>query len=585
MLEENKLPDLVRFVMINQRNLKFNFSLETYTNTILTKLKNNLEGVKGFQFYSTGMKTRKCSIIIDVHEYYISFTHILSNGNSQLKVDISGTYLPLLDQNLHDLKIALKNEMIDYWEQCLWLEDRQSEAFSENLYRSIHSVENTLRRLINTILFYRLGGDWWEKYMPTNLKSTYSRRNDPYKKRARSFKDVHTNLMSIDTVDLVKILTFKTYKMKENNLFNYLQTENEYPIKNPSQRFKYIMSDLLNGQKIELHGPELTTILKNEMEIEIDFWRDFFEPWFSCNSREFQGKWESFSDDRNHVAHNKLIDFKLYLKYKKSMEHLLKLIEEAEKKFNNHLSLDMDKYIEELESMAVITDYETQYDFSKKISEESGVQILVKEEIMDLFKGKIIEAFDNIREDIYSRSDIEVKITKPTLENAEITFEIVHNYFNNKLHVDLEAFIDSSEAGGSRVKITLYYNNEVEERFDITFTNGAARFDEEQGCYLPFLQEELNISGLDKLEVEVHNLLDTHMSEIEDDEIADFPCEDCGRHTINISEFNGLHIDIGTCLYCNHTNHIKKCIHCGDVINSAETNEACDSCTIHYTIA
>ncbi|OOR21730.1 hypothetical protein [Bacillus cereus] len=576
------MSDLIRFVMINQKNSKWNFELETYTNNILTKIKSALN-ISDFRFYTNGIKTRRCSIIIDTNEYLVTFTHIFSTKGSQLKIDISGIFSVHPDHNLHNLKIELKDEMMSEWEQCVWLEDRQSEAFSEELYMDIHSVENTLRRVINTILFYKLGGDWWEKYMPTNLTSTYSMRNDQYRKRARSFQDVHTNLMSINTGDLVKILTFKTYKVKELNSFNYSQRELAENYMNSSQRFRYIMSDILNGQKIESHGKELTDILIDEMEVEIDFWKDFFASWFSCDSREFQGKWDSFSEDRNHVAHNKLIDFKLYRKYKKSMDDLLKLIKEAEKEFNDHLNSEMDLYIEELEAMQLINDYEMQFDLRRRVSEEAGVEILVKEQILDLLKEKIIDTFDNIKEDIYYRSDIEVIFVKPHLDKVEKIFTIVHNYFNHKIHVDIEAYIDSSEAGSSSVKLTLYYNDDMEESFNISYTNGSARFDEEQGCYLPFIQEELNISALYNLETAINNLLEDKMLEIEDDEVASFSCQNCQKYAINISDYNGL--GIGICLYCEHINHVRKCIECGDVINSPEDDELCDSCKIHCTIA
>ncbi|MDR4447872.1 hypothetical protein FOR96_28410, partial [Bacillus anthracis] len=44
------------------------------------------------------------------------------------------------------------------------------------------------------------------------------------------------------------ILTFKTHKVKEVNLFASPNTDNP-----DIQKFQYIMSDLLNGQKLDMH--------------------------------------------------------------------------------------------------------------------------------------------------------------------------------------------------------------------------------------------------------------------------------------------------------------------------------------------
>lgn len=109
--------------------------------------------------------------------------------------------------------------MIGEWEQCVWLEDSQSELFAEELYKKVHNVENSLRRLINSILFFKLGGDWWGNYMPADLINKYNQRNDQYRRRTPSFDNIHTNLMSIDTGDLIRILSYKTYKLRKNSIF------------------------------------------------------------------------------------------------------------------------------------------------------------------------------------------------------------------------------------------------------------------------------------------------------------------------------------------------------------------------------
>jgi hypothetical protein len=238
----------------------------------------------------------------------------------------------------------------------------------------------------------------------------------------------------------------------------------------------------------------------------------------------------------------------------------------------------MDIFVEKLEErelMQKINDYKIQLDFRKKISEESGVETLDEEEILDKFQELITTVFDNIKEEIYFRSDIEVTLIKPTFNKNEKIFKIIHSYFDNKIHVDGEVLIDSSEGGTSNVILRLYYNDGLEETFPISITNGEAEFNEDQSSYLPITQEEYDFSSLNDLETMIYDLVDDYMPEIEEDEIACFPCEECEKFTINIAEYNEF--SVGTCLYCKHMNSVGQCTRCGEIIDSDE-DLLCYSC-------
>jgi hypothetical protein len=485
---------------------------------------------------------------------------------------------------LHDLKIKIKDLIIDEWEQCVWLEDRQSEELAEDLYKDVHSVENSLRRLINTVLFYKLGGDWWEKYMPTHLTKKYNQRNDPYRDRAPSFKNIHTNLLSIDTGDLVTILSFKTYRVKETNIFSeenpfvldFLEGESNIERRQDLHRFQYIMNNLMNDEKsIEGLQKSLTKILQEQMEVDKDFWEDYFAPWFSCNLREFEGKWDNFSTDRNHVAHNKLIDNKLYQKFKKSMGGLLTLITEAEDKFSEHLEQEMNNFLEELEEIGESEYRQREADLRELKAEEAGVEIRDEDDIIELLQEHINTAFEDIKQDIYYRSDLEITYNEPLLkDNDENVFMIVHNAFNNSITVDVEPFINGEEAGTSNVKFLVYYNGEYQESFEICYTNGEAEFNEEQGSFMPSIQDELDVSAFEELETLVHNLLEEKMPEIDED-MASFPCVECQEFAVNISKENEY--TVGQCFSCGHINQVGECLRCEAVVDSTE-DELCDSC-------
>ncbi|MED3476513.1 hypothetical protein P4520_17460 [Bacillus thuringiensis] len=572
------MNETIRFVMINLKNSKSDFNFKSYINKLVEKAKNNLNA-NDFNFYSTDDRTSKCSITINSFTFDISFTYVKLKTTSQLKVDISGEDYTHLDPNLHQLKTELKDLMLTDWKQCLWLQDIQAEKFSDFLYKDVHNVENALRRLINTILFYKLGGEWWERYMPTILVERYKDRDLQYKKRAVSFRNTHTSLMSIDTADLIQILKHKTYKVKETNLFSDLNTN-----VSDIQNFQNIMNDIIIEQKLDRHKNSLTLILEDLLEEDRDFWKDFFAPWFSCDLREFEGKWTAFCHDRNHVAHNKLIDFRLFQKYKKLMKELLVLIEEADRKFNNHLHSEMDQYLTALETQSeldnnkhVLMNYEIESHSNRHIREQAGVEILKKEEIIGLFHEKIAATFDDIYEKLYYRSDVDLDFKNPPLDHGEIAFDLTYLYFNHYISVNIEEpSIDNSPAGVSTVLLTLYKDDTKEHTFTITFTNGSAYFDNDKGTYLPINEDEIDTSELEKLKKEIYNYVEHVIPEIYGNEVASFPCEQCNEYTINLSK--DKEIGIGTCLACKHPNHVGKCMICGRAIDTQEDYLICSDC-------
>ncbi|MDX5756392.1 hypothetical protein ACT7CO_00150 [Bacillus pacificus] len=238
----------------------------------------------------------------------------------------------------------------------------------------------------------------------------------------------------------------------------------------------------------------------------------------------------------------------------------------------------MEKYLEKLEEqevMQMMGDNEAELHYRRRIREEAAVEILDEDEILEKFKAIVSEAFGNLQEMLYYRSDIELEFEEQNLLNNEKAFEITHNYFDCTLHMATEVALDSSECGESTVNFILFYNNTPQTTFKITFTNGSSYFDDDQGTYMPDNEAELDIDDLEIIETEISYFMKNYMPEIEEDDIASFPCEQCNKYSINLSEDNGF--EIGTCLYCEHPNHVGKCMKCGKTLNSP-TDKVCDEC-------
>ncbi|WP_368895555.1 hypothetical protein [Priestia megaterium] len=560
-----------------------NFNLEKYTDELMEKVKIELNS-ETLSFYQTEESKRSCFLILDKKEYFIDFIFMATHENFQLKVDIRAKEKEKADKALHDLKIKIKDLIVEDWKQCVWLTDHQSEEFAEDLYKNVHSVENSLRRVINTVLFHHLGGDWW-RFMPIHLTNKYSTRISGYQDRAPSFKNVHANLLSIDTDDLVSILEFKTYQVKDESIFSgtnpfipdSLQQAEVLKQKQDLGKFKHIMSDIINNKKsIESHQRALTNLLKEQMEIDIDFWEKFFSPWFSCTLREFSGKWKHFSTDRNHVAHNKFIDIRLYQKFKKSMEDLLKIITEAEEKFEEYLKEESTQFLEDVKQSALEESYQIQREEKQAIAEEAGIQILDEDHIISQFQEHITETLEGISSEIYYRTDIEVTYNEPLLTTPEKIFEIQNNILKRSIHVEVESDIDESEGCTSRVHFLVYSNEDFKKGFDISYVNGEAEFNENQGNFMPKSEHEFNISSLEEIESFIYELLEEEMPEISEDDLASFVCEECREYTVNLSEENDY--GLGICIQCGHKNVIGQCQRCEDRLDQPEDG-FCESCT------
>ncbi|MFJ8411974.1 hypothetical protein ACQKNT_25165 [Bacillus cereus] len=507
---------MIRFIMIEFK--VDDFELEKYTDELMCKVQQSLNS-KELSYHCNEEFKRSCSLILAEKKYFIDFTIFMAPfGYDQLKIDISAEIKENVDKELHTLKIKLKDLMVEDWKQCIWLTDHQSEEFAEDLYKNVHSVENGLRRLINTVLSHNLGGDWWN-IMPSHLVKKYTKRINGYREKAPRFKNVHANLLSIDTNDLTSILKFKTYKMKRQTIFNKSDSHfPEYLVMTPALgQLEYIMSDIINNDKsIENHGDDLTKLLEGQMEVSMDFWEDFFAPLFPCSLREFSGKWDNFSKDRNHVAHNKLIDDKLYQKFKKGMEDLLRIITEAEKKFeedlntNNNVFLEYKK-IHEAEQLRQI-----QLQARQSVAEQAGIEIMSEDQIYFLFLEHVCYSFERIRDAIYYRTDIEVTYDEPCEDVYEKIFEIKNILLNTSIHVESKVEIDEEEGCTSIMKLAVYYNADLKGNFEISYINGEAEYNDDQGNYMPKISEELDTSSLNKLERLINEILEKEMPEAPD---------------------------------------------------------------------
>lgn len=432
--------------------------------------------------------------------------------------------------------------------------------------------------------------------MPYDLINKYNQRSDQYRRRTPSFDNIHTNLMSIDTGDLIRILNYKTYKLKRNSIFREPDEMNPFegfaePLnaltrdeKEKLFLFQSIMNSIFfNTKSIEKLHPNLLEKLEEQMEVDKDFWEDYFLPWFSCDSRKFSGLWNEFTTDRNHVAHNKLIDLKLRDKFNKSMDELQKLIAEAEEKFDAYTETEAASYLEEIRFEAEVSERQKADDWRESVEEATGIRILDESEIIEEFQENLTASFDNIKDMFYYRSDLEFLYNEPTLNEESIIFTIEHNVTRDDIQVIVLPDIDSSAGATSTVTLRVI-TNDKEEMFDLYYTNGEAEYNDEQTNYMPLVQDHWEVtSGLSKMEKFLSSLISSDFPEITEDEIANVPCHHCESYSVyylSDEESDGestLRYSMGECLNCGTVNSLGFCMRCDKTLNQEEDG-LCDSC-------
>lgn len=189
-----------------------------------------------------------------------------------------------------EMKVVIKESLINDWEKCVWTFDNDAMNYSKELYSEIYSLENSLRQFIDELLTRKLGISWWDTYVGTKAKKDSIYTRTKYVELAPFFNDINLDLMSINIDDLNKIInTGKDYNKVQSKAFEY------------------------------------------------NLWKDIFSNYFSDNISVIL---ESFADNRNHVVHNKLIDAIAYSKIKDNLNQVFGILNVAREKYNKEIRGD-----------------------------------------------------------------------------------------------------------------------------------------------------------------------------------------------------------------------------------------------------
>ncbi|WP_067625015.1 hypothetical protein [Alicyclobacillus acidiphilus] len=494
-------------------------------------------------------------------KYFVT-CNLVTHKTAQLVITIeaqkeTGTY----DFQLEQIKIRLKDLLIKTWDSCIWLADSQVLELSATLYTSIHRTENKLREFINSSMVVLFGITWWEDYVQPNLRNVYDthrQRQGPYKRDVPSFANVDDSLLSINTDDLWSLMNLKVTKW--------------VPKDDP------ILEAAIRDGKAD----KVLELSKKHMEVVLDVWSKYLQP---CFDDKFETEWRNFTRNRNHIAHNKLIDHAAHAKIAQNIDLVYQMIEDAERKFSElHLS--------EEEKEALI-DCATEPDEEERIEAITGIKIYGESDIESMFLEKLTDFQAGVSDELYFRRDLDVETDEIKGTHSEF-LRVSSKLVEDEKFTFVCNFEITDGRGNSSICIIQLVNsaNEILEQCELEFTNGDYEFDEETG-YSPRVQATLDDSALEKFHESVLDIINDKFPDLVQEikvlnymavkdggepPVADFPCCECGEFTVSIS--NELW-EIGVCVSCGAKHNLERCIRCEAYYNADElgSDTFCESCS------
>lgn len=570
------LQTLVEFVAIAEQKVVDNFDsyMVEFQNFLVDSGVIDAEEVDS-EFYSLNEVPL---YLIDFHsgEYIwrigVEFSTYEKNYELMVSIQSENYIISTENEYLEQLKRIVKNFIKTKHKKIFWLYDSESEFLATDLYPKVFTVENLARKFITLVMNRKFGIHWW-KLVSLKIQEKHKSRFGGYKAIIDNFKDVDERLMSIDTGDLHDILSNKVMKWKSSE-------ENIMELTQPN-----------------LHSENLAKILQRQQVVYSDWWQTIFSPLLP---ESFLSEFKEFELNRNHIAHNKLIDKAAY----KRILHSIDVVQKA-------LDCGLEKMSLELKSKEVLKEEEFELLQEVLMSErtlelkeiESGVIIRNSNQILALFNDELSRLYESIEE--FFRFSEYLNFSDYTeLKNCNsnsVVFEI-----QNKIDgyvISFEANTEINDYEGTQSFLYLEYKKDgspsLEEIGRVSYTNGEVEFNEFQSNYMPIQMDGISEHEMSRLGEKIVDIINSEFTDYKEivessknciikdggsDPILDLPCEECGEVWICIDKNV---TDLGKCLNCGEINKVTECERCGRYdLGSICDDEPflCDDCWNYYKV-
>ncbi|MBD1224660.1 hypothetical protein [Virgibacillus halodenitrificans] len=373
----------------------------------------------------------------------------------------------------YDLKILLKDSLRSLADKIYWIYDEQNEKQSQELYQIINKAENSFRVLIINYMTSKYGLDWWDQ-IPKQVRK--EDRQAGYLSSLTDFKDINLDMYFLDITDLTRLLESE-YKFDVNFTVDF-KTRHEFPTD------KEIVRKSLRKELKQLIEDQFDYVLKDEK----GFWKHELAVFFN-NAQEFKEKWDRLSNDRNHIAHNKIIDMNMYEIMKRNGLYVIEELQKAISKVNQS-----EVSQEEINFLNFVTEETKRNDI-----EGQGVGILANSQIEQIFSEFIVDSILSPADDmIYFCEALKSSYTAQDIDLVAEERLIEITGFNDEAFiVSINEFIpDDDEGAESRLTLTMK-NDSDSKKFVITYRNSTVELNED-GMYRLETEGELDTYDLEK---------------------------------------------------------------------------------------
>lgn len=489
---------------------------------------------------------------------------------------------------IEQLKIVIKNKILYSdnekkerdWYKCIWLIDKQSEVYASSLYPKIYTAENLYREFINSIMVKVFGANWWNDILPKHINKIDTSKAKDYKSKVPSLSDVDETLMSVDTSALLKIIQLEIFKW-------------EYKEDKEIEDLLIMMKSELKIKGIknieEKQIKKILDLLVCQLKEKENLWKTYFSKYLSD---KFIKNSKVFIKDRNHIAHNKLVDRQAYESIKHNIDLICDDLNGALSQFNeDYKSIEVKELLELEKEYDIAEEEEILREFMEL---ESGVEIKTEDDIYEVFENAINRLNEEVMDGLRFRSDIEVEYLDDVMyePKEQVLFKIKNLVTEENIIISCSMSIESSQGERSELSIIAKHKDIVSKNYDIPYVNGEVVFDDEQCTYMPTVADEFGeiqledaISGIidftnnslenirEKVDNEMYRIIkDGGMSPVSDS----IACWNCEENYICINENYG---EVGKCLNCGEMNEVYKCGSCGSYVDELNWLECCNGCS------
>lgn len=476
------------------------------------------------------------------------------------------------DQRFEELKIALKNRLILDWEVCTWLVDMQSAQLCKEAYEKAFIIENNLRAFASKVLIHFLGIDWLNSTGLEKEAESVKCLKEKFIQRVPEFDNINADFFSMTLETLVGV-------MFEGKIYN------DNVMLNKSQYAKVWEIAKKNGT-----GNSIAEFIKSKRTVEKRIWEDLFVP-FIDEPEKFKEAAHNFIEDRNHVAHSKVLSWSAYQVILKDFEKMDEQIRNADAKFDMEETSDelLDTWSAEEET----EEQDVRAYYRDRLASETGIDILDESDIRNWFDNVLHDLFSDVYQQYhldvcYEISDFQTPdngicftVTSPVMVDSSLRVDVFSEYvIDDELGEDSTCTIECKDGTGKTICSA-----------EIHFHNGNG-YEGEEGLMEADEDSEYDTSELEELREELFEYideklnpypgkLDAYVYENKGDNAwtADFACSQCGKFGVSINE---EFLPIGRCCYCGWDNELEKCDRCGQLVDvDVLENGLCPSCSAY----